>query len=71
MGDAFDLNHTFVHLGLGATATLLEDFSWSPEYLTAYGERFAADGDEGRLVCLMPQEAVGTPGSVTRRERRS
>jgi mannose-6-phosphate isomerase-like protein (cupin superfamily) len=58
MSDAFDLNRTFVHLGLGATATPLPDFSWSPEYLDSYTERFAADGSEGRLVCVMPQEAT-------------
>lgn len=57
MSDAFDLHRTFVHLGLGATATPLHDFSWSPEDLADYSERFAADGDEGRLVCLMPQES--------------
>src|SRR5688572_3487182 len=49
---AFDLDTTFVHLGHGARATPLPDFSWSPEYLAAYDERFAADGDEGRLVML-------------------
>jgi mannose-6-phosphate isomerase-like protein (cupin superfamily) len=52
MSDAFDLDTTFVHLGLGARATVLPDFAWSPEYLAAYDERFAADGDEGRLVSL-------------------
>jgi mannose-6-phosphate isomerase-like protein (cupin superfamily) len=49
---AIDLDTTFVHLGLGASATPLPDFSWSPEYLAAYDQRFAADGDEGRLVML-------------------
>ena len=58
MSDAFNLSSTFVHLGLGATATPLPDFSWSREYLDAYTERFDADGNEGRLVCLMPQEAT-------------
>jgi mannose-6-phosphate isomerase-like protein (cupin superfamily) len=55
---AFDLSHTFVHLGLGAAATALPDFAWSPEYLNAYTERFEADGDEGRLVCVSPQEST-------------
>ena len=50
--EPFDLDTTFVHLGLGARATPLPDFSWSPEYLAAYDDRFAADGDEGRLVTL-------------------
>ena len=58
MSDAFNLSSTFVHLGLGATATPLPDFSWSREYLDAYTERFDADGNEGRLVCLMSQEAT-------------
>jgi quercetin dioxygenase-like cupin family protein len=61
MTDAeFDLDRTYVHLGLGATATPLPDFEWSPEYLAAYGERFASDGDEGRLVLLDHQNASWT-----------
>jgi mannose-6-phosphate isomerase-like protein (cupin superfamily) len=55
---AFDLSRTFVHLGGGASATRLEDFDWSPAYLAAYAERFAADGDDGRLVCLLAQDAT-------------
>jgi len=51
----FDLAQTFVHLGLAAAATPLPDFAWSPQYLDAYEARFAADGDEGRLVCVLPQ----------------
>ena len=51
-GGAFDLSATHIHLGLGARATPLPDFEWSPAYLEAYTERFAADGDEGRLVTL-------------------
>lgn len=49
---AFDLSTTHVHLGLGARAVPLPDFAWTSEYLDAYGERFAGDGDEGRLVTL-------------------
>jgi len=41
---------TPLHLGLGAIAAPLEGFAWSPEYMASYGERFASDGDEGRLV---------------------
>jgi uncharacterized cupin superfamily protein len=41
-----------LHLGLDATATPMPDFSWTPEALAAYTERFAADGDEGRLVVM-------------------
>jgi mannose-6-phosphate isomerase-like protein (cupin superfamily) len=48
----FDLSTTFVHLGLGARSTPLPDFEWSNEYLEAYSRRFAADGDDGRLVML-------------------
>lgn len=47
-----DLTETPIHLGLGARAVPLEGFAWSPEYMTAYGERVASDGDEGRLVTL-------------------
>jgi mannose-6-phosphate isomerase-like protein (cupin superfamily) len=44
-----------IHLGLGARATPLPDFSWDPGYLAAYTERFATDGDEGRLVGMFHQ----------------
>jgi len=54
----FDLSRTFVHLGLGATATLLPDFAWSPEYLESYRARFAADGKDGRLVCVVAQDTT-------------
>jgi mannose-6-phosphate isomerase-like protein (cupin superfamily) len=49
---AFDLRTTFVHLGLGARAIPLPDFSWDAEYLAGYDRRFASDGVEGRLVTL-------------------
>jgi len=55
---AFDLAHTFVHLGQGSSATPLSEFAWSPEYLDAYAARFAADGSEGRLVCVIAQDAT-------------
>jgi uncharacterized cupin superfamily protein len=55
---SFDLTSTFVHLGLGAKATALPDFTWTPEFLGAYAERFAPDGDEGRLVCITAQSAT-------------
>jgi mannose-6-phosphate isomerase-like protein (cupin superfamily) len=58
MTEGFDLAQTFVHLGLGSTATPLPDFTWSQENLESYGARFAADGNEGRLVCITPQEAT-------------
>ena len=30
-GEPFDLSTTFIHLGLGSTATPLPDFSWALE----------------------------------------
>lgn len=56
MTEAFDLSDVFVHLGLGSTATPLPDFTWSPEYLARYQERFADDATGGRLVCVIPQD---------------
>lgn len=50
--EAFDLSATYVHLGLGARATPLPDFEWTPECLEAYRRRFADDGREGRLVMM-------------------
>ena len=56
---AFDLARPSSTSGCGSSATPLPDFTWTPEYLrTLRGDRFAADGDEGRLVCVMPQEAT-------------
>jgi len=52
---SFDLSRTFIHLGVEPTATPLPDFEWSPDFLEGYGRRFAADGDRGRLVCVLPQ----------------
>ena len=48
----FALNKTFVHLGLGPTAMALANFSWDRHYLAEYSRRFAADGADGRLVCI-------------------
>ena len=56
--DSFNLARTFVHLGQGATATPLSDFEWSAEHVEAYRGRFAADGREGRLVCVIAQDAT-------------
>jgi uncharacterized cupin superfamily protein len=55
---AFDLSSTYVHLGLGATAVPMPDFEWSAECLERYARTYASDGDEGRLVCTVPQEAT-------------
>jgi uncharacterized cupin superfamily protein len=56
--DPFDLARTFVHLGQGSTATPLPDFEWSGEHVEAYRRRFAADAGEGRLVCVIAQDAT-------------
>ena len=48
--NAFDLSKTFIHLGLGATAVELPDFSWSAERMREYLRTFVHDRDEGRLV---------------------
>lgn len=53
---AFDLSRTFVHLGLGARAVPIPEFEWTPEFLESFVDRFASDGDEGRLVCIVPQD---------------
>ena len=54
----FDLSHTFVHLGLGLRAVPLPDFEWSAAGLARYDKTFADDGDEGRLVCIVAQDAT-------------
>ncbi|MGA3352048.1 MAG: cupin domain-containing protein [Acidimicrobiales bacterium] len=56
----FSLDKTFVHLGLGASAMALPDFTWDEQCLDEYTRRFAADGAEGRLVCITPQEETWT-----------
>lgn len=56
--DAFDLSRTFIHLGLGTRAVPMPDFEWSAECLDAYAASTAADGDEGRLVCIVEQGAT-------------
>ena len=54
---ALDLRTVPLHLGLGSRAVAVPEFGWSSEQLAAYGERFAADGAEGRLVALFDQSA--------------
>lgn len=48
----FDLDRTYVHLGLAGTAEPLFDFRWDDEYLREYEAAHADDGDEGRLVMI-------------------
>jgi uncharacterized cupin superfamily protein len=50
MSESFDLSKTFVHLGLGATAVPVHDFSWRPEAMRRYLTTFLSDRNEGRLV---------------------
>jgi quercetin dioxygenase-like cupin family protein len=57
---SFDLSQVYVHLGLGARAETLPDFTWSEEYLRRYEADHEADGDEGRLVMIGPEEATWT-----------
>lgn len=50
--EPFDLTQMFVHLGLGAKAEALPDFSWDADSLRRYEEAHRADADEGRLVVM-------------------
>lgn len=50
--DVFELDSTYVHLGLGATAEVLRGFRWDEQFLERYTADHAADGDEGRLVLV-------------------
>lgn len=45
------LKENWIHLGLGATATVQPPFDGMPWY-AAYGARNASDGAEGRLVSM-------------------
>jgi mannose-6-phosphate isomerase-like protein (cupin superfamily) len=49
---AFDLSRFPVHLGLGARVAALPEFTGEPSWYERYGEAFAADGAEGRLVAI-------------------
>jgi mannose-6-phosphate isomerase-like protein (cupin superfamily) len=53
----FDLEKTYVHLGLGSVAYPIEDFAWTPEFLEHYEASTRPDGAEGRLVCVSSQAA--------------
>jgi quercetin dioxygenase-like cupin family protein len=57
---SFDLSQVYVHLGLGARAETLPEFTWSEEYLQRYEAEHEADGDEGRLVMIGPERASWT-----------
>lgn len=46
-----NIHESMIHLGLGATSTPQPAFT-GMEWYASYGERVAADGDEGRLVAM-------------------
>ena len=48
----FRLADTPVHLGLGASASVLEPFDGTPAWYERYGAARGGDGVEGRLVAL-------------------
>ncbi len=52
MGNPQSISKNPIHLGLGATAEVLPDFTGDPAWYMAYGEQHAADGPEGRLVSM-------------------
>ncbi len=52
MGTPQQISRNPIHLGLGATALPLPDFTGDPAWYMAYGETHAADGIEGRLVSM-------------------
>ena len=41
-----------IHLGLGATAIVQPEFTGAMDWYMAYGQRYEADGLEGRLVSM-------------------
>jgi uncharacterized cupin superfamily protein len=57
---AADLHVVPIHLGGGSRAIPVEGFGWTSEQLSAYEQRFAADGPDGRLVALFDQDASWT-----------
>jgi hypothetical protein len=48
----FTLSTTPLHLGLGATAVVLPEFTGEMSWYEDYGRAHAADGAEGRLVTV-------------------
>lgn len=59
-GASFDLSQVYVHLGLGARAETLPDFTWSQDYLRRYEADHKTDGDEGRLVMIGREASTWT-----------
>ena len=65
----FRLADTPVHLGLGASASVLEPFDGTPAWYERYGAAHGGDGVEDRLVALHtvtigPGDAVINPPGV-------
>lgn len=52
MSDARALEVHPIHLGLGATAEVEPEFTGSPDWYAAYGQRHDGDGAEARLVSM-------------------
>ena len=48
----FELARFPLHLGLGATAVVLDEMDGTPDWYARYGAAHASDGSEGRLVSL-------------------
>ena len=48
----FRLKDFPVHLGLGATVALQDEYTGTPRWYDRYAERTAGDGAEGRLVTM-------------------
>jgi mannose-6-phosphate isomerase-like protein (cupin superfamily) len=49
---AYDLARFPLHLGLGARATVLDEFDGTPDWYARYAATHLEDGAEGRLVAL-------------------
>jgi hypothetical protein len=63
-GMKIDITKVPIHLGLGGTASPVEDFAWSDESLAAYERATRADGADGRMVMMFE-----VPGTWTTWER--
>jgi uncharacterized cupin superfamily protein len=60
MTERFDFDDTIVHVGLGSTLKPFGNWSWDQETLDGYVEATQADGAEGRMVCMFPQNDTWT-----------
>ncbi len=55
MSEPFDLSVAHVALGDGASATVIPDFQWTPEFLDDLQACFADQREEMRLVVIVDQ----------------